>query len=215
MRDASVVPGIDLGIRAISLGMKVALKSLEIDQATLALNANNYDANHKLTLAGVTKWSASTGTPTSDVNAAREAIRASCGVYPNVGLMSALAFEAAINNQSVKDNFKYTTPDSITPEMLAKLWKLEKVVVGGAITMTDAFVPSDIWGNNMVLAYTNLGSINAEEPSYGYSYTLDGNPLVEPTYWDPATKSWVYPVNYERAPVLSGITSGFLIQNPS
>jgi hypothetical protein len=81
--------------------------------------------------------------------------------------------------------------------------------------MSDAGVASDVWGNNVVLAYTNLGSANAEEPSFGYTYTLDGNPLVEQTYWDASTKSWVYPVNYERVPVLSGITSGYLIQNPA
>lgn len=215
MRDAAAVPGIDLGTRAVGLGMKVVLKSLEVDQAAIALNAANYDANHKVALAGATKWSAATGTPTIDIANSREAIRSSVGVYPNVGVMSAVAFEAAINNPNVKNQFQYTTSDSITEEMLAKLWKLERIVVGKAIGMTDAGVASDIWGNNVVLAFTNLGSQNAEEPSYGYTYTMEGNPLVEQPYWDPATKSWIYPTNFERVPVLSGITSGFLIQNPA
>lgn len=215
MRDAAAVPGIDLGTRATGLGMKVVTKSLEVDQAALAINAGNYDANHKVALSGATKWSVDTGKPTADIAAAREAIRASVGVYPNVGLMAAVAFEAAINNVNVKDQFKYTTSDSITEEMLAKLWKLDKIVVGKAITMTDAGVASDVWGNNVVLAYTNLGSMNAEEPSYGYTYSMEGNPLVEQPYWDANTKSWIYPVNYERAPVLSGITAGFLIQAPA
>jgi hypothetical protein len=215
LRDAAAVPGIDLGSRAINLGMKVVTKSLEEDQAALATNANNYDANHKLALAGGTKWSSATGTPSDDIDTAREAIRGSIGVYPNVVLMSAVAFNAARNNPNVKARFQYTSHDAITEDMLANLWNVEKVVVGKAIGMTDAGVPSDIWGNNVVLAYTNLGSINAEEPSFGYTYTMDGNPLVEPTYWDPATKSWVYPVNFERVPVLSGITAGFLIQAPA
>ncbi len=215
LRDAAAVPGIDLGTRAIGLGMKVATKSLEIDQAGIATNAANFDANHKLALAGATKWSVDTGTPSNDIDTAREAVRSSVGVYPNVVLMSAVAFNAARNNANVKSRFQYTTHDAITEDMLANLWNVEKVIVGKGITMTDQGVSSDIWGNNVVLAYTNLGSTNAEEPSFGYTYTMEGNPLVEPTYWDPATKSWVYPVNYERLPVLSGITSGFLIQNPA
>jgi hypothetical protein len=215
MRDASVVPGIDLGRRAVNLGMQTVAKSLEFDQATLATTAANYDANHKLALSGSTKWSASTGTPTNDINTAREAIRSTVGVYPNVALLSAVAFNAAINNPNVINRFQYTSSDVITEEMLAKLWNLDKVVVGKAISMTDANVATDIWGNNAILAYANLGSQNAEEPSYGYTYAMEGNPLVEQSYWDAQTKSWVYPVNYERAPVLSGITSGFLIQTPA
>lgn len=215
MRDAAAVPGIDLGTRAVGLGMKVVTKSLEVDQAAIATNANNYDANHKLALAGATKWSAATGTPTADINTAREAIRSSVGIYPNVALLSAVAFNAVINNPNVMSRFQYTSHDVITEEMLAKLWNVEKVIVGKAIGMTDASVASDIWGNSAILAYTNLGSQNAEEPSFGYTYTMEGNPLVEQPYWDNATKSWVYPVNFERVPVLSGITSGFLIQTPA
>lgn len=215
LRDAAVVPGINMGNRAVGLGMKVVTKSLETDQAALATTAGNYDANHKLALAGATKWSVATGTPTADINTAREAIRSSVGVYPNVALLSAVAFNAAINNPNVLSRFQYTSSDVVTEEMLAKLWNLDKVVVGKAIGMTDANVASDIWGNNAVLAYVNLGSENAEEPSYGYTYAMEGNPLVEQPYWDASTKSWIYPVNYERAPVLSGITSGFLIQTPA
>lgn len=215
MRDAAAVPGIDLGTRAVMLGMKVVTKSLEVDQAAIATNAANYDANHQLALAGAAQWSTATGTPTNDIANAREAVRSSVGIYPNTAVLSAKAFEAAINNPQVTGRFQYTTHDLITEDMLAALWNLEKVVVGKAIGMTDQGVASDIWGNNVVLAYTNLGSQNAEEPSFGYTYTMEGNPLVEQPYWDPATKSWVYPVNFERVPVLSGITSAFLIQNPA
>lgn len=215
LRDAAAVPGIDLGTRAVSLGMKTVLKSLEVDQAALATNAANYDVNHKLALAGATKWSVATGNPSADIASAREAIRSSVGIYPNTVVLSAVAFAAAINNANVLSRFQYTMHDVITEDMLAALWNVDKVVVGKAIGMTDAGVASDIWGNNVVLAYTNLGSQNAEEPSFGYTYTMEGNPLVEQPYWDSATKSWIYPVNFERVPVLSGITSAFLIQNPA
>lgn len=215
MRDASIVPGIDLGSRAVSLGMKVMQTSLEIDQAGIATLATNYGASHKVTLAGATKWSTATGVPLTDMDAAREAIRSSVGVYPNVALMSAVAFTACKNNPQITGRYQYTTHDSITPEMLARLFNLDRIVVGKALTMSDAGVATDIWGNNVILANTNLGSQNAEEPSFGYTYTMAGNPSVEPAYWDANTKSWIFPVNYERVPVLSGITSGYLIINPN
>lgn len=42
--------------------------------------------------------------------------------------------------------------------------------------------------------------------------TLRGHPFVEPARWEGSKRSWVYGVTYERAPVLTGIASGFLFQ---
>ena len=55
-------------------------------------------------------------------------------------------------------------------------------------------------------------SSGPEDPSYGYTYTLTGHPFVEEPYQDRNPKSWLYPVSYNRACVLSGITSGYLVQ---
>ena len=215
MRDAAQVPGVDLGTRATNTGMQVVTKALEAEQASIALNASNYDSDHKVTLSGGTKWSAETGTPSADVETAKEAIRASTGMYPNVVLLSALAFKAAKNNPKVVERFKYVSKDSITAEMLASLWEVERVVVGRAVTASDAGAFSDIWGNNAVVAYAPQQPSGMEEPSYGYTYTMEGHPLVEQPYWDNGAKSWIYGVTMERAPVLAGMAAGYLIQNPN
>ena len=220
MQDAAITPGIDLGQRAVTVGMRNMLLSLEVDQALLATTAANYGAGNKVTLAGATKWSAGTGTPLTDVDTAREAIRQACGMYPNIMIMSAVAFNACKNNPNIVSRFQYngvagTEASQITPAMLAGLFNVQKVIVGAGVYWNDAGVSTDIWGNNVVLAYVPVGSMSLEEPSFGYTYTLDGNPLVEAPYWDQPVKSWVYGVTYERAPVLSGISAGYLIQNPN
>ena len=215
-RDAARVPGINLGTRAVNKVMKILRRGLEVEQAGVALNATNYDANHKLALSGVTKWTASTGTPLPDIEDGKEAIRASIGIRPNVLLCSAVGFNALRYHASVVDKFKYTTPDSITEEMLARLLRLDRVVVGESIYYDEtAAANKDIWGNNAVLAYVALGSMDQEEPSYGYTYTMEGHPMVEEPYRDRNAKSWIYPVTYERKPVLSGMTAAFLFQNPA
>lgn len=217
--DAAAVPGIDLGRRAVSVGMRNLLLSLEIDQATLATAATGYGAN-TVTLAGATKWSNAAGLPLANVDTGREAIRQSCGMYPNVLLLSAQAFVACKNNPSVVARFQYNgqvapAATQITPQMLAGLFNVEKVVVGGAVYWNDANAAADVWGNNAILAYVPAQSLSLEEPSYGYTYTLEGNPLVEEPYWDAESKSWVYGVTFERVPVLSGIAAGYLIVNPN
>jgi hypothetical protein len=220
VRDARLAPGIDLGRRAVAVGMRNVMLSLEVDQAALATTAANYGSNNKVTLSGSTKWSASTGTPLSDVDAAREAVRQACGAYPNVMVLSAVAFNACKNNPNVVARFQYggkagTDSSQITPEMLAGLFNVKKVVVGAGVYWSDANVSADIWGNAAVLAYVPEADLSAETPSFGYTYALENNPLVEAPWYDAGSKSWIYGVTYERAPVLSGISAGYLISNPA
>jgi len=220
LRDAQLVPNIDLASRAVGVIMENLMMSLENDQAVLATTAANYGAGNKLVLSGTTKWSTTTGVPLTDVDTAREAIRQACGVYPNVMVMSALAFNACKNNPNVVARFQYngaagTDASQITPTMLAGLFNIKKIVIGAAVTWNDANVAADIWGNNVVIAYVPETNLAMERPSFGYTYTMDGNPLVEEPYYDNSQKSWIYGVNYERVPVLSGISSGYLIQTPA
>lgn len=214
MRDASVMPGINLGQRAVRLGMKVVTRSLEIQQAGLAQNAALYDASHKVTLSGTSKWSDPASKPATDIETGKEAVRSTTGVYPNTLVINGPTFAALKNNPSITDRFKYTSKESITPEMLAALFDVETVKVGRGVKATDAGVVSDIWGNSAVLAYVPANPSGMEEPSYGYTYTMEGHPAVEEAYYDKNTRSWVYGVSNERVPVLSGIVSGYLLITP-
>lgn len=210
-QEAQQALSIDLGIRAARKGMNTILLGLEIEQANTARNAANYDANHK-TDYSASKWSAAND-PTPDVEAAREEIRNTVGVYPNVMVIGAKAFTAAKNNADIVDRFKYTSDKSITEDMLAQLWNLDKVVVGKGIYMDDQNNTFDIWGTDAILAYVPQALTAMEVPSYGYTYTLTGSPYVEQPYWSPEEKSWVYGVTMERATALTGVTSGYLLQN--
>lgn len=216
MRDASVVPGIDLSRVAVGNTMSSMALELENQQAVLATTFGNYDAAHRLTLAGATKWSVATGTPHADVEAAKEAIRATCGRRPNTMIMSAVAYKAIRTNANVIDRFKYTSSQTVTAKMLSELFEIENIAVGDAIVSDQAGAFTDVWGNNVVLAYVAPpAERNQQVPSYGYTYTLQGHPLVEMPYWDAGRKSWAYGVAHERAAVLTGMVSGYLFQNPN
>lgn len=223
IRDAMQVAGLDLGQMAVSGAMRALLLGLEVDRAALATTLGNYPVGNRVTLAGATKWSVSTGTPMTDVDAGREAIRQACGLYPNTLLMSALAFNACKNNPNVVLRFQHngvagTDASQITPRMLAGLFNVDQVIIGAGVYWTDANTPVDIWGNNAVLAYVppgNRETASPFHPSYGYTYTMRGQPMAEQPFWDSDKASWKYPVTLERTPVLSGITSGYLIQAPA
>jgi hypothetical protein len=212
LRDAKVMPGLDLGQRAVNVVMRSLILGLEVAQATLACDAAQYDNNHKITLAGVTKWSDPASDPIVQMDTYKEAIRSTVGIRPNTLLLSAQAFSAAKTNVKIRAQFQYTNPDSLTLEMLARVFDVKRLVVGEAVTSNDAGVISDVWGNNAILAYVPDVPTSMEVPSYGYTYTMQGHPLVEEPDYDNNAKSWIYGVGFERAPVLSGITSGYLIQ---
>lgn len=213
-QDAEVMPGIDLGARAVRKGMSIIGKSLEMDQATLALNPANYGAN-TVTLSGTAQWSNAASDPVGGILGYKETIRTQIGRYPNVLGCSASAWLALRNNPVVKQRYQYTTPDAITEDMIAKLLELEKVVVGKAVTSDDNGNMTDIWGDNAILAYVPQTLAAVEEPSFGYTYTYAGTPYAEAPWWDNSKKSWIYGITMDRLPVVTGIASGYLIVNPS
>ena len=106
---------------------------------------------------------------------------------------------------------------TVTLELLKTVFGVRHIFEGGAVAAGDSGAFGDIWGDDAILAYVSevqgTAMANHEEPSYGYTYLIDGNPLVETPYWDPNSKSWVYGVSYDNSPVLSGMTCGYLIQN--
>lgn len=216
--DAAAVPGIDLASDAVDVVLDVVELDHEFDCAALARDAARYDNDHKVALLGQDRWRGSSADPSADISVAKEAIRASIGVRPNVVALSASAFAALEFNQSILERLKYTGRDAVTTEILAKLWNVERVVVGEAVAATgqnDDF--GDVWGDDVIVAYVApaMGSNrrSAARPSYGYTYSITGMPLVRQPYEDRNANSWIYPVQADRSPVLSGITAGYLIQN--
>ncbi|MBI3447213.1 MAG: major capsid protein [Magnetospirillum sp.] len=220
IRDASQVPGIDLGRGVVTKTQNAMSLGIEAEQAAIATNANSYDGNHKLALSGAAKWSASTGTPITDIAAAREAVRATTGMYPNVAILSPDVWTAARDNPQVLERFKYTKGGPVTLDQFKALIEVDQVVVGKRTYADDAGNFSDVWSNCMVLAYVGASGGNAAvdplaiaEPSYGYTYTMTGQPAVEQPYWENNEKSWIYGVVEESVPVQTGGLAGFLIQN--
>lgn len=215
MDDASVVPGIDLGKRAVNTTMESLTLTLEIEQAELAGNPLSYPINNKLSLAGTAKWDNDTSNPLADIDAAKDQVRTTCGVEPNRMVISNKGFRALKRHPKITDRFRYTTAESITAKMLAGIFDLEELNVGKATYVDNLEATStfkEAWGNFACLAYVPTQDAAVDQPSFGYTYTLKGHPFVEPPRWEGGVRSWVYGVTYERKPVLTGIASGFLFQ---
>lgn len=215
--EAETVPGIDLGAGAINMVLDVVDLGLEHECATMARNPANYDANHKLALAGADRWTDPASDPEGDVKAAKEMIRRSIGRYPNTFGLGPDAFNALTKHPKIKEHFKYTGRESITAEMLAAFFDVKKVAVGKAVylpeTADDDAMALDVWGQDAVLAYVPETGNTFQVPSFGYTYELKGYPQVQQPYLERRNDSWVYPIKVERRPYMTGAEGGFLFQN--
>ncbi|QGA56138.1 major capsid protein [Brucella sp. 2280] len=216
IQEAETVPGIDLGQRATTTVMDSLTLSLEIEQAELATKADNYGVNNKLVLTGSNCWDDPASDPVKDIEDAKDQVRTTCGVEPNRMVLQNKGFKALKHHPKIMERFKYTSSESITAKMLAGLFDLDELAVGKATYVDDVAKDApfkEAWGNYAVLAYVPVQDAALEQPSFGYTYTMKGHPFVEQPRWEGGKRSWVYGVTYERAPVLTGIASGFLFQN--
>jgi hypothetical protein len=213
-KQAETVPHVDLAQISVITTYQIMTLELEREQAAIALSLANYGVNNKVTLTGSAKWSDPSSHPAADVAAARAAIRRATGKYPTVMLMGPSVLEALQVHPEVIERFKHTTAASITVEMLAAYFQVARIVVGTAITQSDndANPFTDVWGGDVVLAFTEFGSQSNAQPTFGYTYEMAGNPSVNMPWFNPSNDSWTYPVAYERAPVISWSDAGFLIK---
>jgi hypothetical protein len=191
----------------------------ELEVAELATTSGTYAAGHVTALAGATKWSASTGTPVTDIRAAANVIRKKIGKRPNRLTLSPDAKLALETNAEVKTYLPTTQMGPATMEQIAKIVEVDEVVVGDAVWIDSADAGQDVWGNNAVLAYVpkiggNGSEISLAEPGFGFTNVIEGHPFAETPWFDNNAKSWIYGATFERLPNVAYNTAAFLFQNP-
>lgn len=214
---AAAVPGVDMASRSVNLVLNIIDLGHEKAAADLAKNAANYGAASKVALAGADKWSDDASDPAQVVEDAKLTVAARIGREPNTLTLGRDVFARLRRHPKVLEQFKYTGRESVSAEMLAAYFDIERVVVGRAVYLpedaSDATPAEFIWGGVAQLSYVNTDG-SYLSPSFGYSYRLQGYPIVEQPQWARERRSWLYGVTQERAPVITGADAGFLIQNP-
>jgi hypothetical protein len=220
--EANVVPGIDMASTTVMTTQDIIDLRLEIAQATLATTAANYGASNKVTLSGTSQWSDYTNSdPIGDVDTAIEAIRATTGMRPNIMVIGPKVWkilkrhpklvDAAILQGVINIGGGAATP-RLTKAQMAQIFDVEEFYVGDAIALDASDANTDVWGKNVTIAYTRIATLAARgTPSYGYTYRLRNYPMVEQPYYEKNTRSWIYPIIDEVAPVIAGAEAGYLI----
>lgn len=105
----------------------------------------------------VLQWDVTASTPIADISDGVFAMQMNTGKAPNILILGALAYKALKNHAGLLERIKYTTKEVITPDLLANLLDVPKVMVAFAIKNTagknaDASM-AYIFGKHALLAY--------------------------------------------------------------
>ncbi|MDH4869819.1 hypothetical protein [Pseudomonas sp. BN515] len=198
-----VVDGLDLG--------------REVACAKLAQNPATYLTGAKVALAGASQWSNNGGDPVGAVETGKEVIRSRIGVRPNTMLMGASVYASLKFHTKLTAALGADDKKVLTIEHLKALFGVERIVIGEALAATSPkAATSDIWGDNLMLAYVAQPAAGEqadyETPSFGYTLRRKGMPEID-TYPGAGGK-----VRYVRntdiyKPVVVGADAGYLISD--
>jgi len=125
-----------------------------------------------------TQWNnQAASNPISDVKTARTTVLQNTGYLPNTLVVSQFVHDQLTQHPLILERYKYTSSDSITPQMLARLFEVERYVIATAVqatsqegqTITTAF----ILGKSALLCYVPPAP-GLMTPSSGYSFVWKG-----------------------------------------
>lgn len=149
------------------------LAALLTDTAVLTQN---------VTLSGTSQWSDYTNSdPIGVVRTGMQTIHAAIHVDPNVLLLGKQVFDKLVDHPQIVERVKYSSLGVLTPDLLARIFGVERVIVGGAAKTTSDEGQTEatgyIWGKHAILAYVNP-RIAPKLMTLGLTYTWK-TPKVE------------------------------------
>ena len=184
--------------------------------ADIAQNAANYSGSNKVTLSGTSQFTHASSDPIAVIETAKDAVRAKIGKRPNTMVIGAAALRPLKFHPVLLDKIKYTQRGMIRLEQLRDLFEIDNIVVGEAIVASDAGAFSDVWGDNIVLAYVPSKKTNVErnvmEPAFGYTARRSGGLVVDKHVVEGGKIEMVRATDNYR-PSLVGADAGYLISD--
>lgn len=181
--------------------------------ADIVQNPANYAAGNKIALSGTSQFTHASSDPEGVVSDAKAAVRAKIVKEPNTLVIGYRSWRELKRHPQLKGILSDTRSRLVQLADLREIFEIENIVVGRAVKANDAGVTSDIWGDNMVLAYVPRasGDRSPYEPSFGYTLRKRGNPVVD-TRTEDGKIELIRNTDIFR-PFLLGADAGYLISD--
>jgi hypothetical protein len=127
------------------------------------------------TLSGTSQWSDySNSDPIGDIRTARTTIHQNTFRKPNTIIMGKQVFDQLTEHPQIIERVKYSQLGILTEELLARIFQVEKILVGEAGANTAAEGQTDsmsyVWGKNAVVAFI-APQVRLKQVTLGYTFT--------------------------------------------
>ena len=124
-----------------------------------------------------TLWDAASSTPIANIETAKNTVLTNTGYVPNTVIMSYKVMSALMDNSDIVDRIKYTSTDSVSEELLARLFGVDRVMVMSGTYNTAAegatAAYSQIGDKDVLVAYV-APAAGLMVPSAGYTMLWNG-----------------------------------------
>ncbi len=192
---------------------------LDYEKRVADLLRSTTNLTNNQTLSGTSQFNDySNSDPVSVFKTARNTIHKAVAKKARVGLMGYQVFETLREHPALKDHFKYTSSASITAEMMARFFELDRIIVGGALynTAKEGQTPvlDYVWGKDIIVAYVNPAPARFR-PSLAYTFwtPVKGQRRVIEMYREEKKTSDVIRAHEETTEHLIHGKCGYLIKN--
>lgn len=186
----------------------------ELALATILANTANVTSN--TTLSGTSQWSDySNSSPIADIRTARTSVHQNTFRKPNTLVLGKQVFDMLVEHPEIIERVKYSQMGVITADILARVFQVEKVLVGEAgynsavEGQTDAM--SYVWGKNAWVMYISP-AVRLKTITFGLTFTY-ATRQVKRWYEEDREGTYVRvgKDNYQHKIVAVG--AGYLIKN--
>ena len=161
-------------------GISLRLEKLAAD---IVQDLTTYPTGNKVTLGAGDKFTNTSSNPFTIFETAKEAVRGKIAQRPNVCIVGASAYSALKEHPAVLDRIKYTQSAVVTVDLLRQLLDFDELYIGDSVYASDAGVFSDIWSDNVVIAYVPKANKDVPrsyyEPAFAYTLRKKNNPVVD------------------------------------
>ena len=208
-------PGINLEVSTVEDLSDKLLRQRERDAA--AIFSDGAWANES-SVAATAHWGLQTtvSNPILVADSAASVININCGRLPNTCVMNDRAFRAVKEHLSVVDRIKYTSSDSVSEGLVARLFGVEKLLVARSSINTAAenlaAAMANTWTDLAWFGYVSR-SPGLKDPSALYCFKKDGGATVKRFMDEPRNGEW-FEVSHMYAHVTPATDAGYLVVNP-
>jgi len=185
-------PPLDLQVDTTEYLTNIILLNIEKKIADIVQNQSLYPTDHKEDIGNA--WGNDNSDPITKIRQYKNVIRSKIIMEPNVLLLGAKVYNRLLDHPKIVDRIKYTQLGVTTQELMARIFEVNKLLVGRAVAITSkegkSETQNDIWGNIAILAYVTPRP-GLKQITFGYLFRQRGYRAVETWYNDHRRSTFV------------------------